>query len=205
MGVPCYGVRSYMLLMIDNFDSFTFNIVRYFREINCAIDVYRNNEISVLEIEELKPTAIIISPGPSRPENAGISLDVIKNFAGKIPLLGICLGHQCIGQAFGSTIIHATHLMHGKTSHIFHDHSPLFSSMSNPFIATRYHSLVIDHKTLPSKLKVIAWTQTSDDQQEEIMGIQHQDWPILGVQFHPESILTETGKTILENFIKFYL
>lgn len=186
-----------MLLMIDNYDSFTYNLVQYFGELGAKLKVYRNDEISIDEIKKLKPKKIVISPGPGRPEAAGISVDIIKEFAGELPILGVCLGHQSIGYAYGGKIIRAKALMHGKTSKIKHDGKEIYKGVANPFEATRYHSLVIERKSLPKCLEVTAWT--SD---REIMGIRHKKLPIWGVQYHPESILTGEGKKILNNFLE---
>ncbi|NTV28990.1 MAG: aminodeoxychorismate/anthranilate synthase component II [Candidatus Omnitrophica bacterium] len=186
-----------MILMIDNYDSFTYNLVQYFGELGSEMQVFRNDKISLEDIVRLAPERIVISPGPSSPDNAGISVDVIRNFAGKVPLLGVCLGHQAIGHAFGGRIVRAPHLMHGKTSRIRHDGKDLFQGLSNPFIATRYHSLVIEKNTCPECLEI---TATSEDD-GEIMGVRHKSLPVWGVQFHPESILTVEGKRILENFL----
>jgi len=183
--------------MIDNYDSFTYNLVQYFGELGETIEVFRNNKISIAEIEKLNPEFLVISPGPGTPRDAGISLEVIEHFKGKIPMLGVCLGHQCIGEAFGGTIVSAPRLMHGKTSPIHHSGQGLFAGMSNPFEATRYHSLIIENATLPESLAITAWTQ-----EQEIMGVCHQDYPIHGVQFHPESILTIEGKKLLTNFLR---
>ncbi|MCM8758275.1 MAG: aminodeoxychorismate/anthranilate synthase component II [Candidatus Omnitrophica bacterium] len=185
------------ILMIDNYDSFTYNLVQYFGDLGCRIKVLRNNQISIEKISKLKFDKIVISPGPGRPENAGISLDLIKKFAGKKPILGVCLGHQCIGHAYGGKIVGAKNLMHGKTSLIYHNNKNIFKNIPNPFSATRYHSLVIEKKSVPSVLEITAW---SDD--GEIMGIRHKKYDIYGVQFHPESILTDAGKKILINFLK---
>lgn len=185
-----------MILMIDNYDSFTYNLVQYLGELNQDLEVHRNDAISVEDIKEMKPHKIVISPGPGRPEKAGISVEIIRQLAEKIPILGVCLGHQCIGYAYGGKIVQAKKLMHGKTSLIHHRGKDLFKSIENPFEATRYHSLVIDRETIPSCLEIIAWTQ--DD---EIMGIKHKEFPLLGMQFHPESILTKVGKDILKNFL----
>ena len=187
-----------MILMIDNYDSFTYNLVQYLGELGADLKVYRNDAISLDEIKRLKPQAIVISPGPGRPEDAGVSLDIIKQLSGQVPILGVCLGHQCIGQAFGGKIIQAKRLMHGKTSMIEHDRKNIFKDIENPFEATRYHSLVIDPKTLPECLELTAWTV---DEDKEIMGVRHKEFPLWGVQFHPESILTKAGKTILKNFL----
>jgi anthranilate synthase/aminodeoxychorismate synthase-like glutamine amidotransferase len=186
-----------MLLMIDNYDSFTYNLVQYFGELGQSLQVYRNNKISIAEIEKMKPERIVISPGPCTPREAGISIDVIKHFAGKVPVLGVCLGHQSIGEAFGGDVIRAPYLMHGKTSLIHHDNKTLFAGLPNPFIATRYHSLIIKRETLPSVLEVTAWTDDG-----VIMGVRHKQFKIEGVQFHPESILTNAGKDLLRNFLK---
>lgn len=186
-----------MILMIDNYDSFTYNLVQYFAELGAPMQVFRNDAITIEEIVNLKPQRIVISPGPSNPEHAGVSVDVIKVFAGKIPLLGVCLGHQAIGYAFGGKIIRAGKLMHGKTSRIRHDGKDLFKGLSNPFDATRYHSLVIEESTIPSCLEITA--RSEDD--NEIMGVRHTSLPVWGVQFHPESILTKEGKKLLKNFL----
>ena len=190
-----------MLLMIDNYDSFTYNLVQYFGELGADVLVHRNDKITVAEIEALNPDHIVISPGPCTPNEAGISLDVIKHFAGKKPILGVCLGHQSIGQAFGGDIIHAREIMHGKTSPIYHNDKSVFKGLNNPVTATRYHSLVIDKTTLPDCFEVTAWTKNEDGSMDEIMGIQHKTLPIEGVQFHPESILTEQGHALLKNFL----
>jgi len=186
-----------MILMIDNYDSFTYNIVQYMGELGADIRVERNDQISIEEIEFLNPRKIVISPGPCTPDKAGISVSVIKHFAGKVPLLGVCLGHQSIGAAFGGGIIKAGKLMHGKTSEVRHDGKTLFKNLPNPFTATRYHSLVLNRKTLPDCFEISA---ESDD--NEIMGIRHKEMAIEGVQFHPESILTPNGKDLLKNFIE---
>lgn len=185
-----------MVLMLDNYDSFTYNLVQYLGELGADLKVYRNDAIDLNKIKKLNPKKIVISPGPGRPEKAGISVDVIKEFAGKVPILGVCLGHQCLGYAYGGKIIRAKKLMHGKTSKIKHDNQDLYKNVMNPFEATRYHSLVIERKSLPSCFTVTSWTE--DD---EIMGIKHKDHPLWGVQFHPESILTAAGKDILKNFL----
>jgi anthranilate synthase component 2 len=189
-----------MLLMIDNYDSFTFNIVQYFGELGADVRVYRNDEITLEQIEALKPDQLVISPGPCTPHEAGISVVAIKHFAGKLPILGVCLGHQSIGQAFGGKIVHASAVMHGKTSPIHHANTGVFSDLANPFLATRYHSLVIDQATLPDCLEVMAWTEV-DGKRDEIMGVRHKTLDIQGVQFHPESILTEHGHDMLKNFL----
>ncbi|TXI16629.1 MAG: aminodeoxychorismate/anthranilate synthase component II [Nitrosomonas sp.] len=186
-----------MLLMIDNYDSFTYNLVQYLAELGEKVVVYRNDEITLDIISRLNPERIVISPGPCTPNEAGISLAVINQFSQSIPVLGVCLGHQSIGQAFGGRVIHAKQLMHGKTSPIFHHNQGIFKNLPNPFIATRYHSLVVERSTLPDCLEVTAWTE--DD---EIMGLRHKTLAIEGIQFHPESILSEHGHQMLENFLK---
>ena len=186
-----------MLLMIDNYDSFTYNLVQYFGELGADLKIFRNDEITIKDINKMKPDQIVISPGPGRPEGAGISVDIIKEFAGKTPILGVCLGHQSLCYAYGGKIVRAKKLMHGKISEIKHDNEGIFKNISNPFEATRYHSLVVDKKTMPKCFKVIA---RSDD--GEIMGIRHKKFNLWGVQFHPESILTTEGKKILNNFLK---
>jgi anthranilate synthase component 2 len=191
-----------MLLMIDNYDSFTYNLVQYFGELGEEILVYRNDKISIQEIEDLAPERIVVSPGPCTPNEAGISLELIEHFKGKLPLLGVCLGHQSIGQAFGGRIVHAKEIMHGKTSEIYHNNSNVFAGLDNPFTATRYHSLVIEQETLPDCLEVTAWTQTEEGEVDEIMGVRHKEYAISGVQFHPESILTSYGHELLKNFLE---
>jgi anthranilate synthase component II len=188
-----------MLLMLDNYDSFTYNLVQYLGELGQDVHVYRNDEISIAQIRELKPEKIVISPGPCTPNEAGISLALIHEFAGKIPLLGVCLGHQSIGQAFGGKIIKAKTLMHGKTSLIHHTSKGVFKDLPNPYTATRYHSLVIERETIPDCLEITAWTDDG-----EIMGVKHKTLAVEGVQFHPESILTEHGHDLLNNFLKAY-
>ncbi|MCX5720079.1 MAG: aminodeoxychorismate/anthranilate synthase component II [Nitrospirae bacterium] len=186
-----------MLLIIDNYDSFTYNLVQYIGEIGEDIKVFRNDKITIHEIEQLNPEKVVISPGPCTPKEAGISVELIRHFAHKMPILGVCLGHQSIGAAFGGEIIRAPRLMHGKTSLIFHDGKTIFKGLPNPFEATRYHSLVIRRETLPDCLEISAWTDMN-----EIMGVRHKEFIIEGVQFHPESILTKVGKDLLRNFLK---
>ncbi|HQS37397.1 MAG: aminodeoxychorismate/anthranilate synthase component II [Methylotenera sp. 24-45-7] len=188
-----------MLLMIDNYDSFTYNLVQYLGELGQEVLVYRNDEIDLAKVAALNPDHIVISPGPCTPNEAGISVPLIKQFAGKIPLLGVCLGHQSIGQAFGGNIIHAKQLMHGKTSLIYHNDVGVFKGLPNPYTATRYHSLVIEKETLPDCLEITAWTEDG-----EIMGVRHKTLAVEGVQFHPESILTEYGHELLNNFLTAY-
>ena len=190
-----------MLLMIDNYDSFTFNLVQYFGELGAEVKVVRNDEVTVADIEAMAPDHLVISPGPCTPGEAGISVEAIRHFAGKLPILGVCLGHQSIGQAFGGKIVHAKEIMHGKTSPIFHKDTGVFSGLDNPFTATRYHSLVIDQESLPDCLEVIAWTGQMGAI-DEIMGVRHREHDIQGVQFHPESILTEHGHRLLQNFLE---
>ncbi|MBU1043233.1 MAG: aminodeoxychorismate/anthranilate synthase component II [Candidatus Omnitrophica bacterium] len=185
-----------MILLIDNYDSFTYNLVQYFGELKQKVKVVRNDKISIAAIKKLKPDYLVISPGPCTPKEAGMSCEIIETFAGKIPILGVCLGHQCIGAVFGGEIIRADKLMHGKTSAIFHDRQGIFKGLSSPFDATRYHSLVVQERGLPQCLKIIARSEDG-----MIMAMQHRNLPIYGVQFHPESILTKQGKKILENFL----
>lgn len=188
-----------MVLVIDNYDSFTYNLVQYFGELKADVSVFRNDALTVAKIQKMRPERIVISPGPGRPEAAGISVQVIQDFAGRIPVLGVCLGHQAIGTAYGAKIIQAKRLMHGKTSEIVHDGKEIFDKVENPFSATRYHSLVVDSRSLPDCLEVTAWTR---DRDKEIMALRHKAFPLWGVQFHPESILTLAGKTILANFLR---
>ena len=190
-----------MLLMIDNYDSFTYNLVQYFRELGADVQVYRNDELSIEDIEQLAPTHLVISPGPCTPNEAGISMAAIAAFSGKIPILGICLGHQSIAQVFGGEVIRAKNVMHGKTSLIHHKNTSVFSGLPNPHVATRYHSLIVSADTLPDCFEVTAWCQNEAGEQEEIMGIRHKELAIEGVQFHPESILTEAGHALLANFL----
>ena len=190
-----------MLLMIDNYDSFTYNLVQYLGELGAEVQVYRNDQITLADIGALRPEYIVISPGPCTPNEAGISVPVIEHYADKLPILGVCLGHQSIGQAFGGRIVHARQIMHGKTSAIYHRRKGLFAELPNPFEATRYHSLVIEKETLPDCLEVTAWTQTADGELDEIMGVRHRQWGVEGVQFHPESIMTQQGYRLLANFL----
>ena len=186
-----------MLLMIDNYDSFTYNLVQYFGELGADVAVHRNDRITLAEIEALAPERIVISPGPCTPNEAGVSMDVIRHFAGRLPILGVCLGHQAIGQVFGGHVIHAREVMHGKTSPILHQQEGVFRALPAPFQATRYHSLVVERETLPDCLAVTAWTAEGD-----IMGLRHKSLAIEGVQFHPESIMTAHGKDLLNNFLQ---
>lgn len=185
-----------MVLMIDNYDSFTYNLVQYLGELGAELEVRRSRKVSLDALEALTPERIVISPGPCSPREAGISNDVIRHFAGKVPILGVCLGHQCIGDVFGGDVIRADRLMHGKTSMILHNSTELFEGLDNPFEATRYHSLIVKKETLPDCFEITAWTD-----QDEIMGLRHKTWPVWGVQFHPESILTASGKNLLGNFL----
>lgn len=190
-----------MILMIDNYDSFTYNVVQYLGELKADVKVVRNDEITIADIHQLAPEKIVISPGPCTPNEAGISVETIKTFAGKVPLLGICLGHQSIGQAFGGKVIRAPEVMHGKTSPVFHANKGVFTGLKNPLQATRYHSLVIEKESLPDCLEVTAWTQDANGKVAEIMGVRHKTLAVEGVQFHPESILTEQGHELLKNFL----
>lgn len=190
-----------MILMIDNYDSFTYNVVQYLLELGAQIEVRRNDEVDLDDIAKLNPQKIVVSPGPCTPNEAGISMACIKNFGNSIPILGICLGHQSIGQVFGGQVIRAKAVMHGKTSAIQHSQTGVFRGLTTPFTATRYHSLVVDQTSLPDCLEVTAWTE-NDGQVDEIMGLRHREYPIEGVQFHPESILSEQGHALLQNFLQ---
>jgi len=191
-----------MLLMIDNYDSFTYNVVQYLAELGQEVEVYRNDEIDIEQILEKRPERIVISPGPCTPNEAGISMDVVRRLGGETPILGICLGHQSIGQVYGADIVKAKRVMHGKTSSIHHTGKGVFAGLENPFTATRYHSLVIDASTIPGDLEVTAWTTDEDDEVDEVMGVRHKRLEIEGVQFHPESILTQYGFELLSNFLR---
>ncbi|MGY4533577.1 anthranilate synthase component 2 [Pseudomonas sp. TE3786] len=191
-----------MLLMIDNYDSFTYNVVQYLGELGADVNVIRNDELSVAEIEALKPERIVVSPGPCTPSEAGISIEAIEDFAGKLPILGVCLGHQSIGQAFGGDVVRARQVMHGKTSAVYHNNTGVFEGLNNPLTVTRYHSLIVKLETLPDCLEVTAWTQHADGSVDEIMGLRHKTLNIEGVQFHPESILSEQGHELFANFLK---
>lgn len=186
-----------MIVVVDNYDSFTYNIVQELGELGAQIEVVRNDQVTVDDIRQMNPSHIVISPGPGFPKDAGISNDVIRELGPEIPLLGVCLGHQCIGEVFGGVVIHAPHLMHGKTSPVYHRHDPLFMGIPSPFTATRYHSLVVEEETLPEELIITAFTESG-----QIMGLRHREYPIVGVQFHPESILTDFGMRILQNFLE---
>ncbi len=191
-----------MLVMIDNYDSFTYNLVQYFGELGAEVRVFRNDQVTLAELVALRPERIVISPGPCTPNEAGISLAAIGHFAGKVPLLGVCLGHQSIGQAFGGRIVHAREIMHGKTSLIHHRNEGVFKGLENPVEATRYHSLVIEKASLPDCLEITAWTETPEGEFDEIMGVRHKTLAVEGVQFHPESILTRQGHDMLRNFLE---
>lgn len=189
-----------MLLLIDNYDSFTYNLAQYFAELEITVKVIRNDQINIKEIASLQPKYIVISPGPCTPNEAGISLQVIKHFAGKIPILGVCLGHQAIVHAFGGVITHAKQIMHGKTSKIYHSNKSIFQDLPNPFTATRYHSLVAEYESLPDCLEPLAWTQQQDSI-DQLMAVRHKSLPLVGIQFHPESILTTHGQELLRNYL----
>ncbi|GAB3393041.1 aminodeoxychorismate/anthranilate synthase component II [Azotobacter armeniacus] len=191
-----------MLLMIDNYDSFTYNVVHYLCELGAEVKVIRNDELSIAEIEALRPERLVVSPGPCTPSEAGVSLEAIRHFAGKLPILGVCLGHQSIGQAFGGEVVRARVAMHGKTSPVFHQGQGVFAGLNNPLTVTRYHSLVVRRETLPECLEITGWTQFEDGSVDEVMGLRHKTLNIEGVQFHPESILTEQGHELFANFLK---
>lgn len=190
-----------MLLMIDNYDSFTYNLAQYLGELGQEVRVRRNDRITLDEIEALRPAHIVISPGPCTPNEAGVSLAVIERFKDRVPILGVCLGHQSIGQAFGGRIMQAREIMHGKTSEIYHNAADVFRGVENPFTATRYHSLIVERESLPGCLEITAWTRDQAGNMDEIMGLRHKTWPVSGVQFHPESILTVAGHELLRNFL----
>ena len=190
-----------MILLLDNYDSFTYNLAQYLGELGCQVEVHRNDRISVEQIAQRKPERIVISPGPCTPQEAGISVELIQKLAGKVPILGVCLGHQAIGAAFGGNVIRAPHLMHGKTSQVQHDGKTIFGGLTSPMTATRYHSLIVEEKNLPADLEVSAYT-TERDGSRTIMGLRHRKFPVEGVQFHPESVLTDEGKKLVENFLR---
>ena len=190
-----------MVFVLDNYDSFTYNLVQYIGELGAKVEVRRNDQVSVQEVEEMRPERIVISPGPCTPHEAGISIDLIRQFAGKVPVLGVCLGHQAIGEAFGGRVVRAPNLMHGKTSAIMHDNRTVFQGLPMPMTATRYHSLIVEEKDLPPELEVSAWT-TEKDGTRTIMGLRHRKLAVEGVQFHPESVLTDAGKKLVENFLR---
>jgi len=190
-----------MVFVLDNYDSFTYNLVQYLGEMGAEVVVRRNDQVTVGEVESMRPERIVISPGPCTPQEAGISIDVFSHFAGKVPVLGVCLGHQALGAAFGGKVVRAPHLMHGKTSQVTHDGKTVFDDLTSPFTATRYHSLIVEEKTLPRQLEVSAWTAEPDGSRT-IMGLRHKEFPVEGVQFHPESVLTAEGKKLMANFLK---
>lgn len=190
------------VLMIDNYDSFTYNIVQYLQELGAEVLVHRNDQITLEQIEEIAPDRLVISPGPCTPNEAGISMSAIKHFAGKLPILGVCLGHQSMGQVFGGKVVRARQVMHGKTSPIYHEGKGVFTGLPSPFTATRYHSLVVEKESLPDCFEITAWTQRDDGSMDEIMGLRHKTLDVEGVQFHPESILTEHGHAMLKNFLE---
>ena len=190
-----------MILVLDNYDSFTYNLVQYLGELGAEVEVRRNDQVTVDEVVEMRPERIVISPGPCTPREAGISIALIQRVAGKVPLLGVCLGHQAIGEAFGGKIVRATHLMHGKTSSVMHDNKTIFQGLPMPMTATRYHSLIVEEKSLPAELEISAWT-TEKDGDRTIMGLRHRQCAVEGVQFHPESVLTDAGKTLVANFLE---
>ncbi len=189
-----------MIFVLDNYDSFTYNLVQYIGELGAKVEVRRNDQVSVAEVEAMQPEKIVVSPGPCTPREAGISIDLIRHFAGKVPVLGVCLGHQAIGEAFGGKVVRAAHLMHGKTSTVLHDNKTIFQGLPMPMTATRYHSLIVEEKDLPAELEVSAWA-TEKDGSRTIMGLRHRFHPVEGVQFHPESVLTDSGKKLVENFL----
>jgi anthranilate synthase/aminodeoxychorismate synthase-like glutamine amidotransferase len=190
-----------VIFVLDNYDSFTYNLVQYIGELGAEVEVRRNDQVTVAEVETMQPEKIVVSPGPCTPHEAGISIALIRHFAGKVPVLGVCLGHQAIGEAFGGHVARAAHLMHGKTSPVMHDNRTVFQGLPMPMTATRYHSLIVEEKHLPAELEVSAWT-TEKDGARTIMGLRHRNYPVEGVQFHPESVLTDAGKKLVENFLK---
>lgn len=190
-----------MVFVLDNYDSFTYNLVQYLGELGAEVEVRRNDQVTVREVAQLQPDCIVISPGPCTPQEAGISIDLFRQLGGKIPILGVCLGHQALGAAFGGNVVRAPHLMHGKTSQVKHDGKTVFKGLPSPFTATRYHSLIVEEKSLPAELEVSAWA-TEPDGSRTIMGLRHKTLPVEGVQFHPESVLTEEGKKLMGNFLK---
>lgn len=190
-----------MIFVLDNYDSFTYNLVQYLGELGAKVEVRRNDQVTIKEVAAMRPERIVISPGPCTPREAGISIDLIRHFAGKVPILGVCLGHQAIGEAFGGNVVRAGHIMHGKTSAVVHDNKTIFQGLPTPMTATRYHSLVVEEKDLPSELEVSAWT-TEKDGSRTIMGLRHREHAVDGVQFHPESVLTDAGKKLVANFLK---
>ena len=190
-----------MVFVLDNYDSFTYNLVQYLGELGAKVEVRRNDQVTIEEIEAMRPERIVVSPGPCTPQEAGISIELFRHFAGKTPLLGVCLGHQALGEAFGGRVVRAPHLMHGKTSQVIHDGRTIFAKLPSPLTATRYHSLIVDESSLPAELVVSAWT-TEPDGSRTIMGLRHKKFPVEGVQFHPESVLTGEGKKLIKNFLE---
>ncbi len=190
-----------MVFVLDNYDSFTYNLVQYIGETGEKVEVRRNDQVTVAQVEKMRPERIVISPGPCTPQEAGISIELIRHFAGKVPILGVCLGHQAIGEAFGGKVVRNSHIMHGKTSAVMHDNKTVFQGLPMPMTATRYHSLIVEEKDLPAELEVSAWT-TEKDGRRTIMGLRHREHPVEGVQFHPESVLTDAGKKLVENFLR---
>jgi len=199
--VPNQRHECFMVFVLDNYDSFTYNLVQYLGELGAEVAVRRNDQVTVGEIEAMRPDRILISPGPCTPHEAGISIDLFRHFTGKLPILGVCLGHQALGAAFGGNVVRAPHLMHGKTSQITHDGRTVFKDLQLPFTATRYHSLIVEESALPSELQISAWT-TESDGSRTIMGLRHREYPVEGVQFHPESVLTSEGKKLIKNFLE---
>src|SRR3954470_15969852 len=198
---PKYNKCTRMVFVLDNYDSFTYNLVQYIGELGAKVEVRRNDQITIEELEAMHPERIVVSPGPCTPHEAGISIELIRHFADKVPVLGVCLGHQAIGEAFGGRVVRAPHLMHGKTSPVMHDNKTVFQGLPMPMTATRYHSLIVEEKDLPSELQVSAWT-TEKDGTRTIMGLRHKQLPVEGVQFHPESVLTDAGKQLVKNFLE---
>lgn len=190
-----------MVFVLDNYDSFTYNLVQYLGELGAKVEVRRNDQMKISDVEAMRPEHILISPGPCTPRDAGISIELIRHFAGRVPILGVCLGHQAIGEAFGAKVVRAPHLMHGKTSAVVHDGKTVFRDLPTPMTATRYHSLIVEEKSLPQELEISAWTAEKDGTRT-IMGLRHKEFAVEGVQFHPESVLTETGKSLVENFLQ---
>lgn len=190
-----------MIFVLDNYDSFTYNLVQYLGELGAEVEIRRNDQVTVDEVESMHPERIVLSPGPCTPREAGISIELIRHFSGKVPVLGVCLGHQAIGEAFGGRVVRNSHIMHGKTSPVVHDNKTIFQGLPQPMTATRYHSLIVEEKNLPAELEVSAWT-TEKDGRRTIMGLRHRNHPVEGVQFHPESVLTDAGKKLVENFLK---
>jgi anthranilate synthase/aminodeoxychorismate synthase-like glutamine amidotransferase len=199
-GVSSYQGERFLIFVLDNYDSFTYNLVQYLGELGAKVEVRRNDEVTSADVEKMRPEKIVISPGPCTPHEAGISIDLVRHFAGKVPVLGVCLGHQAIGEAFGGTVVRAAHIMHGKTSSVVHDNKTIFQGLPMPMTATRYHSLIVEENSLPDELEVSAWA-TEKDGKRTIMGLRHREFAVEGVQFHPESVLTDAGKKLVANFL----